>query len=513
MPDILSWSYWKSVFVSLTQTIRLFPRELLMAAITAAGAILQVESDSSDATFYLRIALSSVVAMNLAFALHIIRRSGRINASVDHAVWFIGSALVGWYVFGLDIKEARGITSYAYIVVAVHALVSCSWLAFGTAERFWNANMRMLTKGLFALLFTNVSETGVTLAVVSFRVLFQVEWFPNLEIHLNLVCLLFLSVLFFLHAHQELDAIDQPPSLSKVFDVFVRFVLLPLILLFTVILGAYGVRLLTTDIVPEMAYYVLWLNGVTLFSVVLSWPERDNRSMPWRFLHRFALPIQLPLLGLAIWAWSRHLTEAGISYDGFTTAALLTIATVASVIGSIRRQVDPRIVPFVGLLVFASTAAGPFGIASVVERSLTARGKADNLDEWSAVGQPVYRVARTGRVLQTSVNDGVWQGAFHIGNYGDDPVVTLYDKAGSAIRLRSRTTRIMLWGPQLIDTITFDVARCFATGSDSLRPLIISDSLRTVSVVCSELTLKRQPTDSAWSINAISASVTAIPRR
>ena len=166
-----------------------------------------------------------------------------------------------------------------------------------------------------------------------------------------------------------------------------------------------------------------------------------------------------------------------------------------------------------GLLIFASTAAGPFGISSVVERSLTARGKADNLDEWSAVGQPVYRVARSARTLQSSLVDGVWQGAFHIGNYGDDPGVNVSDSAGSVIRIRSRSTRVVLWGPQLGDTIAFDAARCFASGSDSLRPLIISDSVRTVSVVCSELTLKRQPTDSAWSINAISASVTVIPRR
>ena len=513
MSSIFTWSYWQSVLVSLTKTLRLFPRELAMAAVTAGAAILHIESEASEVTVYVRIALASVISMNLAFALHIIRRAGRINAIVDTCLWIVGSGVLGWYVYGLEITEVRGIASYAFLIIAIHALVSSSWLAFGSAHRFWNANVRMFTKGLLALLFTNVSETGVTLAVVSFRVLFQVEWAPNLEIHLNLICLLFLSVLFFLHAHQDLDNIDQVPTVGKVLDVFVRFVLLPLILLFTTILGAYGVRLLTTEIVPEMAYYVLWLNGVTLFSAALSWPERNNSSLPWRFLHRYALPSQLPLISLAIWAWSQHLFQAGISYDGFTTAALLTIATVASVIASIRRELDPRIVPVVGLLIFASTTAGPIGISSVVGRSLTARGKADNLDEWSAVGQPVYRVARSARTLQSSLVDGVWQGAFNIGNYGEDPVVTVSDSSGSSIRLKLRSTRVMLWGPQLGDTIAFDAARCFASGSDSLRPLIIADSLRTISVVCSELTLKRQPTDSVWSINAISASVTVIPRR
>lgn len=513
MSEILTWSYWQSVLIALTKTVRLFPRELAMAAVTTGAVILHVESGLSEVTGYVRIALASIIAMNLAFALHIIRRSGRITGLVDLLLWIAGSALLGWYVYGLEIAEPRGIASYAFLVVAIHALVSSSWLSFGSAARFWNANMRMFTKGLIALLFASIAETGVTLAVVSFRVLFQVEWAPNLEIHLNLFCLLFLSVLFFLHAHQDLDNVDQMPTLGKALDVLVRFVLLPLILLFTAILGAYGVRLVSTQILPEMTYYVLWLNGVTLFSIVLSWPERTNAALPWKFLHQFAVPIQAPLLGLAIWAWSRHLLQSGISYDGYTTAALLTIATTASLAAVVRRGLDPRVIPAVGLLIFASTSAGPLGISAVVERSLTARGKTDNFNEWSSVGQPSYRVARTGRTFTSSLIDGVWQGAFHVGNYGDDPLVVVSDDSGSTIQLQPRSTRIVLWSPQIGDTIRFDAARCFASESDSLRPLTIADSLRTITVVCSELTLKRQPADSVWSINAVSASVTVIPRR
>ena len=513
MSTLLSRSFWIPLIGSLTTTVRMFPREMILSVISALATIGHLETDSDEPTIYLRIALAGIVAMNLSFALRIVRESKRISLVADWIIWAVGTGLVSWLVSGLDIANTRGIASYAYVIVAAHALVASSWMTFGSADRSWTANMRMFLKLLIATLFTNVSEVGLTLAIVAVRVLFQIEALPHLEQHINIFCLFVLTTLFFFRGHQQLTDINQPPSMGKVLDVFVRFVLLPLIIIFTVILAAYGVKLIGSSIVPEMTYYVLWLNGFTILALLLSWPERSNPNIIWRILHRFALPVQLPLLALAVWAWSGHLVDAGISYDGFTTAALLVVAVCASLIGSVMGRLDPRVVPVLLFVVFGLTATGPIGVAEVSERSLTLRGKTDQLNKWSAVGQAVYRSSNDARLFQSSLVNGVWQGAFHIGNYNDESAVTLQDKSGSHVRIKAHSTWVVVWGPQLADTIAFDAAKCFVPGKDSLRSLTIVDSTRTINVVCSDLTIKRPPTDSLWSITSISASVFVVPHR
>ena len=158
MATILTRAFWQSLLQTLTQTVRVFPREITLAAITTIATAIHTEIGSDAPTIYQRIALASVIAMNLSFALHIIRTAGRISRAVDIALWTLGTAGIGWVVSWIDFTIAPGVATYAYMVVAVHALVITSWSAFGSVERFWNANMRMLVRAIIALLFTNALQ-------------------------------------------------------------------------------------------------------------------------------------------------------------------------------------------------------------------------------------------------------------------------------------------------------------------------------------------------------------------
>lgn len=507
MATILTRAFWQSLLQTLTQTLRVFPREITLAAITTIATAIHTEMGSDAPTIYQRIALASVIAMNLSFALHIIRTAGRISRTVDIALWTLGTAGIGWVVSWIDFTIAPGIATYAYMVVAVHALVITSWCAFGSVELFWNANMRMLVRAIIALLFTNALQIGLSLAVIALRVLFSMQVLPNLEAHINISALLFVTSLLYFSGMRDISDLDAEPRVNKAMEIFVRWVLVPLITVFTAILWAYAIKLLGSELVPDVAYYVLWLNGCTIAAMLFSWPLRDASAFPWRHLHRWGLISQLPLLGIAVWAWGMHLQQDGISYDGFTTAAILSIACITSIATIVMRRFDIRIVPVLTLIIIGSTTIGPISVTSVAERSLTARGKQDQLKDWAPVGSSVYRSSTGKRFVQSVTIDSIWQGAFSIGNYNDSVVVDVRDTTGTVVRLAKGSTLVRVWSPVLRDTVTFDAAKCLLPDSEELRPLTFTSGTRTVSVMCTDLSLKRDPTDSAWSITLINAMV------
>jgi len=507
MAQVFSLAFWQTQLQTLTQTVRLFPREIALAAITTIATIVVAEAGSDDAPLAQRIALASAISMNLSFALHIIRSAGRISIATDFIAWIVGTAGIGWIISWIDFNNAPGVATYAYMVVAIHALVISSWMAYGTAERFWNANMRMLYRVIIALLFTNALQLGLSLAVIALRVLFSVTALPTLEMHINISAMLFVSALFFFSGHQKLSEVDDEPRVYKAMEIFVRYVLVPLIMIFTVILWAYAIKLIGDGLVPEVTYYVLWLVGCTIAALLFSWPLRDNPAFPWRQLHRWGLLSQLPLLGIAAWAWSTHLMNDGITYEGFTTAAVLAIASLTAVTTVVTRRFDIRIVPVLTLIIIGGTTIGPLSVTSVAERSLRAHGKEDQLKDWSPVGRANYRSSNGNRIVQSLVTDSVWQGAFRIGNYADSVNVTAKDDRGTVVRLAKGSTIVRVWSPSLPDTIRFDAAKCLVGDTETLRPLSLTSAGKSVSVLCTDLSLKRSTTDSAWSITLIDAMV------
>ena len=109
--------------------------------------------------------------------------------------------------------------------------------------------------------------------------------------------------------------------------------------------------------------------------------------------------------------------------------------------------------------------------------------------------------------MQSVIIDSTWQGAFSIGNYNDSVVVDVRDTTGTVVRLAKGSTLVRVWSPVLRDTVTFDAAKCLVPDTEDLRPLTFTSGTRTVSVMCTDLSLKRNPTDSAWSITLINAMV------
>lgn len=376
MSSILTGSYWTSLASSLVKTVRTYPRESLIAfAMSIAFSIAIADPENGVQKTALRTGMGLLLGISISIASTVFHRSGKINTIID---WLFTVVAVGasvWHAHYLNFDNADGIVEYTYLVVLVHLLVASAWTLRTDASTFWNSNTSMFYRVLFALVFTSLLVTGLTTATAAVRILFGLLTFTELEGYLSAFAYGFFMTLFFLAEMPTRESSQREPIVPKLTIAFVQYVLVPLIAIFTSILYAYAIKLMTTSISTDMAVYVVWLAGTAIFASLLTWPLRNESQPLLKFVHRWLYPLLLPLLGMGLWSlWIRYSTE-GVDQVGFTLGVLTSIGLLTVIVSMITRTSDPRIPTLVSLTAFAITSVGPLGINAVVHRSESHRPK------------------------------------------------------------------------------------------------------------------------------------------
>lgn len=370
MTSILTGSYWSSLGAALIKTIRTYPRESLIAFVLSIALCVAV-ADPENGVEKTAIRTSMGLALGIAISIGstVLYRSGKINAITD---WLFASLAVTastWHAQYLNFDNADGIVEYVYLLVLVHVFAASAWSVSTSVSTFWNANTSMFYRILFAFVFTSLLVTGLTTATAAIRVLFGLLSYIELEGYLTAFAYGFFMTLFFLAEMPTHESSRRESIVPKLTISFVQYVLVPLVAIFTAILYAYAVKLLTTSISTDMAVYVVWLTGSAILASLLTWPLRNEPKPLLKFVHTWLYPLMLPLLMMGLWSlWTRYTTE-GIDHVGFTLGVLTSVGLLTVVISMALRRTDPRIPAIVSLVVFALTSVGPFGVNAVVDRS------------------------------------------------------------------------------------------------------------------------------------------------
>jgi hypothetical protein len=473
------------------------------------GFIIQIESVGDVEELGMHVALSAILSMNISLAATILQRSTKVAPLVSWGGWAVLSGALAWYTFGMDFTSTADYYEYGYLVCLVHLMVILSWTAYGSVERFWNANTTMLFRLLYAFVFSSILELGLSLSIMAIRFLFGLEGLSALQGYTNVLVFVGFNTMFFLSGMPTVESIDEEPRINSLTSIFSRYVLAPLILIFMVILWAYAVKLLLGDMKDDMAYYVVMLAGGSIFTVLLTWPMRSTTTFPWKILHRYAMPVLLPLVGLALWIWSSYLTREGIDPGGFTIAALLVVSVVVALGSLFTRTLDPRLPALVLFCIALFTSVGPLSVGSVSERSMSARGKSLDQttpkDSANAKATDSVRTSLPTYGIQSAMDENNWMTSFVINDLLDGDTLAMSTPDGTvSVRIPRTSTMVSLINTSSNDTITFDAKGLLGDSNDSLRSLMIQDRGMTTRVLASDVTIIRK--NGQWSISRLAAS-------
>lgn len=494
MSNLLSSKFFSNIARSLGGSLFAFPREVVCMLVAAIAFMIQMEHTGHVERIALHTGLIAILVMNISLAVTIVVRSGRIKTLLGWIAWAALSAPIGWYVYGLDFAIEVSIVQYCYLVVLVHFLVIASWITYGSVERYWNAVVKLFHRFLFSLAFSSLLISGLSTAIVAVRVLFGMEQFVNLEFHVTIGVYFLFNTLLFLSGIPSSEELNKAPEVPRVTIGLTRFVLVPIIAVFLVILYAYGVKVVVEGATEVVAYYVLLLSGTTIIATLLTWPKRNDQGLIWKLLHRHAPFALLPLIALALYSWFFHVSGHQIDAETFTTSLLLATATMT--IGSwiFHRNLDPRVPALLILGTVCLTSVGPISVGTISSHSAVDQNgyqngrKADNIE--------YYRYLSPTHTINAYIYSDHWSSTFSIldaqPNDDGSPVIVNSDDSLTTISFVNQSTMVTIISKAAHDTITFDAALLVTDSTDVLIPVVVERKESRTVILCSSIKLKKQ---------------------
>lgn len=182
---------------------------------------------------------------------------------------------------------------------------------------YWNFGLRTLTTFIISFFIGALLYGGLSLILAMLNILFDISIESSLYAHFAILALLLFSVFLFLVQQPKPSQIaDYTIHSLSIINIFARYILAPLLCIYTLILYVYAIRILITWELPNgwVSYpiSILFIGSVLL--VILLYPVRqtkENRYNEW--LCRWLPLIILPLLVLMSIGIGRRLSDYGIT--------------------------------------------------------------------------------------------------------------------------------------------------------------------------------------------------------
>ncbi|MBU3742782.1 MAG: DUF4153 domain-containing protein [Candidatus Kapabacteria bacterium] len=251
----------------------------------------------------------------------------------------------------------------------------------------WYMGRTLLVRMGVAGIFTAVLTGGLLLAVTSLNVLFDVRIEDEFYGTIIVLCIGIFNTMVVLAGIPR--PTDEPESsLPVALRWFVQFVLIPLVLIFLVILYAYGIRVVFfSDLRGAVAGYVLALNVFALLALVLAWPLREHpEHRVIGVVVRWIGPVMVPMTALLVLAIGIRIADYGVTPERFAVALLTAFVTIVNVYLLQRSNIDVRVIPLVLAVLGLTTALGPLGSSQSTIRSQSRR-LINALRDANALGQ------------------------------------------------------------------------------------------------------------------------------
>jgi hypothetical protein len=362
-----------------TDTLRRFPVST-SAALLATGCLIILIAQEAQGPHPLgRVAVAALIGIPVGLAFQLRAEYQGMGGWKRVAMAVAPVALVAAYAFTLPssleamLDDSHHGYRFAQLFIVSHLLAA--FLPVGGAA-FWRMNKTFFLRILLAALYSFVLQIGLSLSLLSLRMLFGLDVDPKMYAYLFVTVSTTFNTLFFLGGvpkREELDADVVYPSGLKAIS---QYLLVPIVLLYGLILYAYMGRILIDWAWPEG--WVTWLvigysvSGILAFLLVH--PLLDDAGNPWvRLLSKWYFPALIPLSFLQMLAVWERISTYGVTenrYLAITTGFWLLLA-----IGIMIRTkaAGIRWIPATLAGVMIVTMAGPWSLFSVSERSQRAQ--------------------------------------------------------------------------------------------------------------------------------------------
>lgn len=372
------------ILAAARSTARRFPFVVAAATVAAAGAVAAVDGATGREDLSIRLLVSGSLGIPLFFALRLTaetRRWGRRVRGAGALAAAAGLTAFAWLWGGWS--ETEAMTRYLHLSAGFHLLAA--WLPFagrGGVDAFWKYDERLLLRFLTGGFYAAVLFLGLALALAGLDNLLGVDVeavsaYPRLFF---LLALVFHPWFFLAGVPRSVTALEGRPEHPAGLEVFARWILFPIVVVYLAILTAYLGRILVLGEWPSgwIGWLVSGVSVLGILTLLLTHPLRARPQNTWARLYGrgffVALLPALAMLGMAAW---KRIDQYGITERRYFLAAGTLWLVGLSAWWIAGRTRDLRGIPASLALIVLLTFAGPWSAYSVSEASQ--RGRLERL--------------------------------------------------------------------------------------------------------------------------------------
>lgn len=367
------------IFQNSWNTFKRFPYAVLSAFSATVCGIILTESDKVSNEFVLqKLLLVSLLGLPLFIALKMFADRYHWKYLKSFRLQTIGFFLLLLYYFILP-EDIFALNKYAfqYALLFTCFLFLNAFLPYlkgKNIQGFWQYNKSMFLGFLIAMLYSQVMGIGLTIALAALDNLFNMEIDPKRYFQIwIIVSILFNSWVFMAKLPHNLDELENDFSYPKGLQIFIQYILLPLVGLYLVILYAYEIKILIEWNWPVgwVSNLVLWYSVVSILSLLLLHPLRELKENKWiQVFSKWFFRALIPLVAMLFLAIIQRISDYGITEPRYIVFAMAVGLVVVVLYFVISKSKDIRIIPIV---ICALAFISAFSVSAVSKKSQQSR--------------------------------------------------------------------------------------------------------------------------------------------
>jgi hypothetical protein len=377
------------LLIAFAQVWRRFPGAMLCTLLgtIACFALIDYNEPGAGEDFFARNWITCQLGLPFLTALVAFSESNGWN---EKRGWLLqGAGFIGLIAcwFWLDTKATdfdwRILPQYLALVLVMHLCVAFGpYLNDRSVRDFWEYNRQLFANFIVGSAFTLILFVGLALAILAVDNLFGLDFQERLYAKLFvLLAGLFNTSYFLFHFPKkyaaEADASaniagGDPAAYSWVFRNLSKFILIPIVILYFLILYAYAAKIGLQWSLPHgwIGSLVIGFSVAGIFTYLLNFylaEEEDNPMV--RGFKRWFWWVLLPLAGLLSIAIGRRISDYGVTEPRYLVALLGGWLAAACLYFLISKNDNIKFIPISLAIVALVWAFGPLSAFSVSERS------------------------------------------------------------------------------------------------------------------------------------------------
>ena len=339
-----------------------------------------VEYDSSDLNVVIRLLLTAAIGVPLLLSGRLMRGVGTgmmWNTRLPEIVAIL--ILVGLF-FTFRVGEynylyLQSALLFGLVNLSAHLLVAVGpFLNRSSDADFWEYNKTLFSNFVIGAVYSAILYAGLSIAIVAVDNLFELHIDEKIYAHLFfLLAGVFNTAYFLYHFPEELRlAKDQRPEYPIALRNLVKYILIPIVTIYFVILYAYSLKILVQWELPRgwVGSLVLGFSVAGIFTWLLNYflPESDDSALVAAY-RKWFFPVLLPMTLLLFVAIGRRIGDYGVTEPRMLVATTGVWLLVMCLYFIIAKRPTIKVIP-ASLILFALTCAiGPLSAGKVSARS------------------------------------------------------------------------------------------------------------------------------------------------